>query len=150
MSSMATQLSNNLVANEQAKPNDEEEEIVASNEAPSTGHVVNMYQCTRTAQKTTTEKEPPSDGPALKQNNQYNLRSQGVPTVFEIPRDKIRPDMLRTVSPLVNSTKKTQSKSGKTTTAKSVSTSTEDKSSPPETTNSIPPPDTSVSLPTLD
>lgn len=60
--SMATQLSNTITTNELDEPNNEEEEDSTSDEAPSTGHVINMYQCTRIAQKTTTEKELPSDG----------------------------------------------------------------------------------------
>jgi len=46
---------------EQVQPKDEDdEEDVASDETPSFGHVVNMYQCLNVAQKkTTTEKEPP-------------------------------------------------------------------------------------------
>ena len=60
---MATYLSEGSVVNEQDKPNVEDEEDVASDEAPSTRHDVNMYQCSCASQKATTEKEPLSDNP---------------------------------------------------------------------------------------
>lgn len=58
MSRMATQLSKGNVVNEQVEPNVEDEEDFASNEALSTGHIVNVYQCSRATQNTTTKKEP--------------------------------------------------------------------------------------------
>jgi len=45
---------------------EDKEEFVASDEAPSVGQVINMSQCAHTTQQATTEKEPPRNHPALK------------------------------------------------------------------------------------
>lgn len=58
--------------------------------------------------------------------------------------------MLRILGPSVKSTQDAQSKSGKTTSTKSVSASNKDKTNPSENMHLVPPPYTSVSLPTLD
>lgn len=45
---------------------EEKEKVVAADEAPSTGHAVNIYQCVIVTQKSSTNKEPLSDGLAQK------------------------------------------------------------------------------------
>lgn len=62
MRSFDAQLFGSVMFEEQAKPDNEEATIV--DEAPGTGHVVNMYRCVLSTHKITTDKEHPSDGPA--------------------------------------------------------------------------------------
>lgn len=61
MDSVASRMKYHFNSSEQVQSKDEDdEEDVASNEALSFGHVVNMYEFLNVAQKkTTTEKEPP-------------------------------------------------------------------------------------------
>lgn len=107
---------------------EDDKEDVASDEAPSFGHVVKTYQCLNTSQKkTTTEKEPP------KQKGQYNLRSQGAPTMIEISKQKFK-QMIRKVDPPTSSTQKTQRKSGKIASTKDTSSNSL-QSTPSDSTN---------------
>lgn len=61
MSTMASRLNDHFKSSEKVQLEDEDkEEDATSDEAPSFGHVVNMYQCLyATQKKKTTEKEPP-------------------------------------------------------------------------------------------
>lgn len=113
MGTMASRMNDHFTASEKVQLEDEDyEEDAASNESPSFGHVVNMYQCLNVSQKkTTTEKEP------QKQNSRYNLRIQGAPTVIEILKDKFK-QVLRILDAPTSLTQKTQRKFGKTTTTK--------------------------------
>lgn len=62
MSALATQLTDQFMASEQVElENEDQEKVVALDEAPSVGHVIYMYRCANTAHKTTIEKEPLSD-----------------------------------------------------------------------------------------
>lgn len=65
MSIMASRWNDHFKASEQVhSEDDDEEEDVAFDEFPSSGHVINMYQCLNASQKKRTiEKDPP------KQNN---------------------------------------------------------------------------------
>ena len=122
---------------------EDDKEDVASDEAPSSGHVVKMYQCLNTSQeKTTTEKEPP------KQKGRCNLRSQGAPTMIKISKQKFK-QMIRKVDPPTSSTQKTQRKSGKISPTKDTSSNSL-QNTPSDSTNTSFPLYKSVSLPTLD
>lgn len=80
MGTMNSSLNDHFKASEQVKPEVEDEaEDVASDEAPSFGNIVSMYQCLHAShKKTTIKKKTP------KKNNQYNLRSEGAPAMIEI------------------------------------------------------------------
>lgn len=70
MGTMATRLNDHFKATEQVQPEDEdEEEFVAFDEAPSARHVINMFQCATTTQKTTIKKDSSSDFLIPKYNN---------------------------------------------------------------------------------
>lgn len=70
--------------------------------------------------------------------------------MFEIPRNKIRQDMLRIVGSTIDSTQNIQSKSGKTNLTKIVSIGRKDKTIASETMKLVPPLDTLMNLPTID
>lgn len=61
---------------EQLEDTDDNEEV-APNEAPCSGHVVNAYQFSQEILKINTEKQP------QKQNYHYHLRSKGAPHTLE-------------------------------------------------------------------
>jgi len=70
MSALATKLTNQFMFDKQDESKvEDKEEIVASDEAPSVEHVINMYQCINAYQKITTDKEPLSDHPVQNYNN---------------------------------------------------------------------------------
>ena len=69
----------------QEKPKDtNDNEEVAPDEAPSSGHVVNAYQCLQVVSKTKIEKQP------QKKNGRYNLRSKGDPPTLEEMQENVR------------------------------------------------------------
>jgi len=82
---MASRLVDHFKAGEKVQPKEEDEdEDVASDEAPSSGHVINMYQyLNATQKKKTIKKEPPKHN-----RHRYNFRSQRDPTLFEILKEK--------------------------------------------------------------
>lgn len=86
-------------------------------------------------------------GPKIEQ--WYNLRSQGAPTLIDIPKEKLM-QMFTKVGPPVPSRQKTQNKSRKIAPTKDISMSSSLENTPLDSTNTSLPPDISVSLSTLD
>ena len=105
------------------------------------GHAVNNFSCVLEAKNSVAKKKPLSDFPDQKRNR-YSLRRKVLAIEPELMKKKFKEQLLRKISPPVNSTQSTQRNSGNAVAAKSTSISNNSKTINMEVTNQVTTPET--------